>query len=48
MPIVVFLVVMLGVTGLAFLLENMRPQMRALAVEPETAAADEPRARRLA
>jgi hypothetical protein len=48
MPIVVFLVVMLGVTGLAFLLENMRPQMRAVTVEPETAAADEPRARRLA
>jgi hypothetical protein len=48
MPIVVFLVVMFGVTGLAFLLENMRPQMRVVTAEPETAAAEGPLARRLA
>jgi hypothetical protein len=38
LPIVVFLAVMIAVTGLAFMLENMRPRVRPVE-QPETSAA---------
>jgi hypothetical protein len=37
-PIVVFLTVLLAAIGLAFVLENLRPRIRALAAEEEQQA----------
>jgi hypothetical protein len=45
-PVVVFLTVMLAVVGLAFVLENIRPRVRAVAVAPARPAARPVRARR--
>jgi len=40
LPIVVFLTVMLAVVGLAFILENLRPRMRPVALDGEMTAAE--------
>jgi hypothetical protein len=42
LPIVVFLTVMLAVVASAFILENLRPQLRAAAAEPQVTAAPAP------
>jgi hypothetical protein len=48
LPIVVFLIVIFGVIGLEFVLENLRPRMRAVTGDPELPAVEDTRARLLA